>query len=615
MKTPTIGKNKHVPRNVGDTLMSNTVYVNKHYPFNDLQKRVFVSIEAAYYWIVRYGNPTTKNKWRILCAPGEDVSIVTNPNVYVWDGSAMQMNIPLSNNVWVNQDALFSNPDLRIFNDFDEAYAWILANGNLSATNQWRINLPAGTIPSVTMYQDVMVSVPDGGIIDELHFDMTFTGIDNVFRSYLAGATINKMIGSPLKIVYLYDCIIKDVEAIEDTFDEEDEDEENPLQFTMIMNSCKILKGDFQNYTIVDASYSLFQSYLGDINNLSYSGTDIICINTETYQVNLIDTVEHNGGRFSPTSFENITVVNASITNINVSANEASFMNCTFENFIISGGIVSTYGCSIRGTLTKTGGTWINNGTLYNPAESLIPAVETQGAIDAIAAQTMNKLSEQIATAVYAWSRLTAVGEDNVLNNETITLNLGELDEEVFTFKTTLTEPAEPNEILIGADIVESLENAAAVIDDNSLIVDAAFTSPATFISNKNAGSIGNGITVATSSAAISVLHAALQGGGYEYTINIRDGKYRDITVYDDTFIYLNPQSEDRNMEIELTLRQDEIDGNHAITIQSTEGNIYSPSGAGYTPTLTAGAIDIVKLRWSGTEWFMTVDLDMGMPS
>ena len=120
---------------------------------------------------------------------------------------------------------------------------------------------------------------------------------------------------------------------------------------------------------------------------------------------------------------------------------------------------------------------------------------------------------------------------------------------------------------------------------------------------------------MATTSTALSFSHAALQGGGDEYMINIRDGKFRDITVYDDTFIYLNPQSEDRNMEIELVLRQEGDTGNHPITIQSTDGNIYDPSGAGYTPTLTAGAIDILYLRWSGTEWFMRVSLDMSMSS
>ena len=598
------------------TALSNTCYVNRNYVANDLNKLIFGSIQAAYKWIINNGNLSSTNKWRILCAPGEDVSIVTNPNVYVWDGSMMSMNISLSNNVWVNQDIAQDNPDMMIFMSPDSAYAWILANGNLSETNPWVINLPAGLIPSVTLHQDVMYNCPDGSIIEELILNMDYTSLADIPRSYITGAVINKLVGAALKCGYLYDCIIKDVEPIEDSFAPEDTEEESPLQCYIIMNSCNIYKGDFQNYTVVDASYSRVIPLIGDIDNLFYYGNEMNVI-TEglSNELNLVGNIKHTGGVFNPTTFENIEIENAYCYDIEVTYNFADFSGCIFDDLTISGGQVTTNGCTVNGTFTKSGGTWINKGDLFNYTVSGIPVDDMQAAVDALALGTMNKLSEQIATEVYAWSRLTAVGEDNVLNNETITLNLGELDEEVFTFKTTLTEPAVPGEILIGANILESLENAATVIDDESLIVDAAFTSPATFISNKIAGSSGNGITVATSSAAISVSDAALQGGGDEYNINIRDGKFRDITVYDDTFIYLNSQSEDRNMEIELTLRQDGIDGNHPITIQSTSGNIYSPSGSGYTPTLTAGAMDIVRLRWNGTDWHMTVDLDMSIPS
>ena len=146
VKSARLGQERKIGTRLGDVLMSNTVYVNKNYAFNDLHKMVFVSLPSAYDWILRFGAVSSKNKWRILCAPGEDVSIVTNPNVYVWDGSMMAMNISLSNNVWVNQDAEQDNPDMMIFMSLDSAYAWILANGNLSETNQWVINLPAGTI-------------------------------------------------------------------------------------------------------------------------------------------------------------------------------------------------------------------------------------------------------------------------------------------------------------------------------------------------------------------------------------------------------------------------------------------------------------------------------------
>lgn len=598
------------------TALSNTCYVNRNYVANDLNKFIFGSIQAAYKWIINNGNLSSTNKWRILCAPGEDVSIVTNPNVYVWDGSMQTIEIPLSNNVWVNQDAAQDNPDMMIFMSPDSAYAWILANGNLSETNPWVINLPAGLIPSVTLHQDVMYNCPDGSIIDELVLNMDYTSLADILRSYITGAVINKLVGAALKCGYLYDCIIKDVEPIEDSFALEDTEEENPLKCYVIMNSCKILKGDFQNYIVADASYSMIYPVFGNIDNLTYAGNNIELI-TENIggEINVIGKTHHTGGVFNPTTFENVLVENAYCNNIEVTSDVADFIGCVFDDLTISGGYVTTNGCTVNGTFTKSGGIWVNKGDLFDSTESGIPVDDMQAAIDALASGTMNKLSEQVYTEVYAWSRLTTVGEDNVLNNETITLNLGEADEEVFTFKTTLTEPAVSGEILIGANILESLENAATVIDDESLIVDAAFTSPAMFISNKIAGSVGNNITVATSSTAINISDATLHGGGDEYSINIRDGKFRDITVYDDTFIYLNSQSEDRNMEIELTLRQDGIDGNHPITIQSTSGSIYSPSGAGYTPTLTAGAIDIIKLRWSGTEWFMTVDLDMGMPS
>jgi hypothetical protein len=616
MKSQPKGKQKKIHRHIGDVVMSNTVYVNKNYPFNDLNKMIFVSIVAAYDYIIRYGAVSSKNKWRILCAPGEDVSIVTNPNVYVWDGSMLSMNISLSNNVWVNQDAAQDNPDMMIFTSPESAYAWILANGNLSETNPWVINLPAGLIPLVILHQDVMYNCPDGSIIDELRFDMDFTGITDIFRSYITGAVINKLVGYALKCGYLCDCIVKDVEPIDDSFAPEDTEEENPLQCYVVMNSCSVYKGDLQNYTVADASYSTIVPLLGDIDNLTYKGNNIKLI-TENIsgEINIVGNTHHIGGIFNPTTFENILVENAYCYDIEVTSDTAKFDGCVFDDLTISGGSVNTRGCTIIGTFTKTGGTWANKGDIFDSEVSGIPVDDMQSAIDALAIGTMNKLSEQVVTEVYAWTRLDAVGEDNVLNNETITLNLGETDEEVYTFKTTLTEPAVPGEILIGANILESISNAATVIDAESLITDAAFTTPSTFISNKIAGSTGNGITVATSSAALSLLYATLQGGGDEYTINIRDGKYRDITVYDDTFIYLNPQGEDRNMQLELTLRQEGDAGNHPITIQSTEGNIYSPSGAGYTPTLTAGAIDIVKLRWSGTEWFMTVDLDNGMPS
>lgn len=616
MKSQPKGKQKKIHRHIGDVVMSNTVYVNKNYPFNDLNKMIFVSIVAAYDYIIRYGAVSSKNKWRILCAPGEDVSIVTNPNVYVWDGSMLAMNISLSNNVWVNQDAAQDNPNMMIFTSPESAYAWILANGNLSETNPWVINLPAGLIPLVILHQDVMYNCPDGSIIDELRFDMDFTSITDVFRSYITGAVINKLVGYALKCGYLYDCIVKDVEPIDDSFAPEDTEEENPLQCYVIMNSCRVYKGDLQNYTVEDASYSLITPILGDIDNLSYYGNELNVI-TEgiSNEINLVGTINHTGGVFNPTTFEKCKVTNAYCYDIEVTSGAADFYKCVFDNFTISSGMVTTSGCTVSGTFTKTGGIWTNKGDIFDSEVSGIPVDDMQSAIDALAIGTMNKLSEQVVTEVYAWTRLDAVGEDNVLNNETITLNLGETDEEVYTFKTTLTEPAVPGEILIGANILESISNAATVIDAESLITDAAFTTPSTFIRNKIAGSTGNGITVATSSAALSLLYATLQGGGDEYTINIRDGKYRDITVYDDTFIYLNPQGEDRNMQLELTLRQEGDAGNHPITIQSTEGNIYSPSGAGYTPTLTAGAIDIVKLRWSGTEWFMTVDLDNGIPS
>ena len=47
VKSARLGQERKIGTRLGDVLMSNTVYVNKNYAFNDLHKMVFVTLPMA----------------------------------------------------------------------------------------------------------------------------------------------------------------------------------------------------------------------------------------------------------------------------------------------------------------------------------------------------------------------------------------------------------------------------------------------------------------------------------------------------------------------------------------------------------------------------------------
>jgi hypothetical protein len=166
--------------------------------------------------------------------------------------------------------------------------------------------------------------------------------------------------------------------------------------------------------------------------------------------------------------------------------------NPTFQNVTVDGTLTANSGISLSsGNITVPSGSGISFASTSDPS---IPATSATGTITRTAT--------------------------NVSNNDTVTLG-----SQVYTFKTTLT-PAD-YEVLIGADSTASLLNLARAINNSGGTPGTDYQVPAANASASagtivgstipvtalTAGTAGNSIALAETSAQLSVSAATLLGG------------------------------------------------------------------------------------------------------
>lgn len=577
------------------SILSNTCYVNRDYMANDINKRIFVSLEAAYKWILIEGSVSATNKWRILCAPGEDVSIVTNPNIYVWDGSMQQSSILLSNTVWVNEDLLADDTERRIFMSYDNAKEWVIANGSLSDTNPWQVMLPGGIIPSVTVIANLNVSGIDGTIIDDLIFDVTYVDMESIKFGYVSTVRVNNLIVPEGKCGGLFNSIVIDATPA------------TGASYLMLAN-CIVLNGDFDNYVIKQ----MINTTIIACDNLSYSGKN--CYIDKNCNVKSVDQI---GGNFRSNTFEDIKLFGVITNNLTFPAGTHELTNCIVNGDVIieDGARLELSNTPISGSLTiETGGILTNKGAYYDNRNGMI-ATNIQSAIDELAGSVFNKTINEVGTEISALVSIMAAGVNNVTAGKVLVINGGEANEEEYTFVAALSEPAVAGEILIGTDILETLSNLATVINTESLIITADTDALHVYIRNVIPGSIGDGMGITTDSVELTLSGATLTGGGYHYDIDPIYGKYQRVFLTDTTQLSLIDDPSNRSFEILLEIVQDNA-GNHGVTFVSETTNILYTGGVIYSPTATAEAIDLVRLYYNGSEWYVLgvyADIQLGV--
>ena len=382
-------------------VMSNTAYVNTKYPIRDLTKMIFPSSQDAYDWITRFGNPSENNRWRILGDPNEDKSFMTNPYIGIWDSSE-QYKIPLSNTVWINQD-LSDDETNRIFTTYANAVAWIIANGNPTASNQWQIILCGGTIGKVTIEENIKISGGEGTVIDELDSNVKFTSFTSIFNSYISNVQINNLAVKSTYCAYIHNSVINDAEASDGTT-------------YLIIKDSTILKGDYSNYTLRLFNCDISPIY-GNIINLSYFGYQCT-LNEVTNTITLCNSINHMQGQFNITSYINDCKIELSNVISNNVCKITGSTKLTVNNSKLKGLAVADHNVIvIKNTYVETITGDKDNitveGSYYDNRTSGLTAEDTQGAIDEL--KTLITTPTYHTIALIDFKDLNALGDATTL--------------------------------------------------------------------------------------------------------------------------------------------------------------------------------------------------------